>query len=138
MSHSYNLTISLSHTPISFAKQIILFLLLQFSLSLSRAEMAPVLSRSLATASLASLPSSSPFTARSPSATSFGTAFVPRHGGLRRSNGLSCAGLKWKLDRKSRRAGVRCEATVAEKETAETSGEKFEYQAEVCSFLGLC
>lgn len=51
-------------------------------------------------------------------------------------NGLgkssSCSGLKWKLERRDSRIAVRCEAAVAEKEASDTSGEKFEYQAEVC------
>ncbi|EXB44914.1 Endoplasmin-like protein [Morus notabilis] len=98
--------------------------------------MAPVLSRSLATASLASLPSSSPFTARrSPNIFSLRSAFVPPNG-LRRK-GLSCSGLNWKLQRRNGNFAVRCEATVAEKEAADASGEKFEYQAEVSRLMDL-
>lgn len=51
--------------------------------------------------------------------------------------GLSCAGLKWKLEKRNNRIGVRCDAAVAEKEAADTSGEKFEYQAEVSRLLDL-
>lgn len=95
--------------------------------------MAPVLSRSLATASLASLPSSSPFTLRNPSkALSLRSAFVPQNG-LRK--GFSCGGLKWKLESKNRGISIRCDAAVAEKEATDTPGEKFEYQAEVRPFL---
>lgn len=46
-------------------------------------------------------------------------------------NGLSRAGLKWNLERRNNQVAVRCEAAVAEKESSETAGEKFEYQAEV-------
>ena len=59
------------------------------------------------------------------------TAFLPQNGFRK---GVSCAGLKWKIEKKSNRIAVRCEAAVAEKEAAESPGEKFEYQAEV----GLC
>ncbi|GMN42083.1 hypothetical protein TIFTF001_011295 [Ficus carica] len=97
--------------------------------------MAPVLSRSLATASLTSVP----FTARrAPNSSGFfnlRSAFVPPNG-LRR-NGLSCSGLTWKLERRNHRIAVRCEATVAEKEAADASGEKFEYQAEVSRLMDL-
>ncbi|XP_015895264.3 heat shock protein 90-5, chloroplastic [Ziziphus jujuba] len=97
--------------------------------------MAPVLSRSLANASLATLPSSSPFTAGNPSKVfNFRSTFVPQNGIGR---GLSCSGLKWKLERRNSRIAVRCEAAVAEKEAGDTSGEKFEYQAEVSRLLDL-
>ncbi|PQQ01728.1 heat shock protein 90-5 chloroplastic [Prunus yedoensis var. nudiflora] len=97
--------------------------------------MAPVLSRSLATASLASLPSSSPFTLRNPSkALSLRSAFVPQNG-LRK--GFSCGGLKWKLESKNRGISIRCDAAVAEKEATDTPGEKFEYQAEVTRLMDL-
>lgn len=54
-----------------------------------------------------------------------------------RSGGLTCAGLKWNLQKRNRRVGIRCDSAVAEKEAADTSGEKFEYQAEVGLSLSL-
>ncbi|ERN05767.1 heat shock protein 90-5, chloroplastic [Amborella trichopoda] len=51
--------------------------------------------------------------------------------------GVPASGLRWKVKRVERRGGVRCEAAVAEKEREETSGEKFEYQAEVSRLLDL-
>lgn len=92
--------------------------------------MAPVLSRSLSTLALSSLPSSSfshPL-ASTGTRLSLRNTFLPRNG-LRK--GFSCAGLKWKVEKKSNRIGIRCEAAVAEKEATESPGEKFEYQAEV-------
>ncbi|KAF7808991.1 heat shock protein 90-5, chloroplastic [Senna tora] len=101
--------------------------------------MAPVLSRSLATASLASLPSSSsPFTPRNNHQRPFAlsTSFLPQNGLTR--NAFSCAGLKWKLKRRNNKMAVRCDAAVAEKEDAtDAPGEKFEYQAEVSRLLDL-
>ncbi|XP_048228699.1 heat shock protein 90-5, chloroplastic [Ricinus communis] len=101
--------------------------------------MAPVLSRSLSTASLLYLPSSTPFSLKHPSNRSFnlGSPFLPQinNNGLRK--GFSCSGLKWKLDKRNNRFAVRCEAAVAEKEASDTSGEKFEYQAEVSRLLDL-
>ncbi|KAM6548276.1 hypothetical protein CsatB_019952 [Cannabis sativa] len=98
--------------------------------------MAPVLSRSLATASLASFPSSSPFTVRSPNGVfNLRSAFLPQNG-LRRK-GLPSSALKWKLERRDNRVSVRCEASVAEKEETDTDGEKFEYQAEVSRLMDL-
>lgn len=94
--------------------------------------MAPVLSRGLATASLASLPSSSPFLVRNSNRVlNLRSAFVPQNG---HRKGFCYAGLKWKLERRNSQIDVRCEAAVAEKEASETSGEKFEYQAEVGVF----
>lgn len=91
--------------------------------------MAPVLSRSLTTASLASLPSSSSLSSGNNSRVlGLRSAFLPQNGFRR---GFSCGGLKWKLEKRNDRVVVRCEAAVAEKEAAEGSGEKFEYQAEV-------
>ncbi|XVF03119.1 hypothetical protein REPUB_Repub04eG0233400 [Reevesia pubescens] len=92
--------------------------------------MAPVLSRSLATPSLASLPLTNPnksFNLRS--------AFLPRNG---LNKAFSCSGLRWKLEKRNNQIAVRCEASaVAEKEAEATSGEKFEYQAEVSRLLDL-
>ena len=99
--------------------------------------MAPVLSRSLATASLASLPSASSFLLRNSNSNrvlNLTTAFVPQNGLRKRFS--SSSGLKWKYERRNHRFALRCEAAaVAEKEAADdTSGEKFEYQAEVRIF----
>ncbi|KAJ6899502.1 heat shock protein 90-5 [Populus alba x Populus x berolinensis] len=96
--------------------------------------MAPVLSRSLATsASLISLSSS----IRHPNNKVFNlrSVFLPQNNGLRK--GFSCSGLKWKPEKRSDQVSVRCKAAVAEKESTDTSGEKFEYQAEVSRLLDL-
>ncbi|KAL4598079.1 hypothetical protein ACB092_11G033100 [Castanea dentata] len=98
--------------------------------------MAPVLSRSLATASLASLPSTSSFLLRNSNTNrvlNLTTAFVPQNG-LRKH--FSSSGLKWKYERRNHQFALRCEAAaVAEKEAADTPGENFEYQAKV---LAMC
>jgi heat shock protein beta len=94
--------------------------------------MAPVLSRSLATyASLISLPSS----IRHPNnkVLNLRSVFLPQNNGFKKE--FSCSGLKWKLVKRNDRISVRCEAAVAEKEATDTSGEKFEYQAEVGLFI---
>ncbi|KAL5727374.1 hypothetical protein ACHQM5_000582 [Ranunculus cassubicifolius] len=84
--------------------------------------MAPVLSRSLTSASIASLPSIS---FKNGAAVRFRNSFVPQ-------NGFSSSGLKWKIEKREHRLAVRCEAAVAEPEVAsEGAGEKYEYQAEV-------
>ncbi|KAH0910348.1 hypothetical protein HID58_033669 [Brassica napus] len=90
--------------------------------------MAPALSRSLHTTPLTSLPLTP--TRLSP----LRTAFLPRaDAGLRTS--VSCS---WSLEKRCSRFAVKCDAAVAEKETAEEgSGEKFEYQAEVSRLLDL-
>ena len=95
--------------------------------------MAHVLSRILATAPLTSLPFNNINDNRK--ILNLRSAFVPQNG-LRK--GFSCSGLRWKLEKRGGRVGVRCEAGVAEKEAPETPGEKFEYQAEVgfLSFSG--
>ncbi|KAB5544703.1 hypothetical protein DKX38_012815 [Salix brachista] len=96
--------------------------------------MAPVLSRSLATsASLISLPSS--ITHPNNKVLNLKSVFLPRNNGLR--NEFSCSGLKCKLEKRNNRISVRCEAAVAEKEATDTSGEKFEYQAEVSRLMDL-
>ncbi|XP_014520835.1 heat shock protein 90-5, chloroplastic isoform X1 [Vigna radiata var. radiata] len=91
--------------------------------------MAPVLSRTMATPSLTSLLPSSSFSRASP----LRTAFLPPQLARRRTF-FSAAGLRW-AQRRQRKLVVRCEAAVAEKE--ETTGEKFEYQAEVSRLLDL-
>lgn len=94
--------------------------------------MAPVLSRSLLTASLTSLPLSTPFSFKNPRGSlNLRSVFLPPNG---LKKGLSCSGLNWKLEKGNNRIAVRCEAAVAEKEETESSGEKFEYQAEVGLF----
>ncbi|XP_075647080.1 heat shock protein 90-5, chloroplastic-like isoform X2 [Castanea sativa] len=93
--------------------------------------MASVLSRSLATASLASLPSTSSFLLRNSNKNrvlNLTTAFVPQNG-LRKC--FSSSGLKWKYERRNHQFALWCEAAVvAEKEAADTPCENFEYQAE--------
>ncbi|MBA0613381.1 hypothetical protein Godav_013824 [Gossypium davidsonii] len=92
--------------------------------------MAPVLSRSLATPSLASLPLTNPN-----KAFNLRTAFLPPNA---LNKAFSYSRLRWKLEKRNNRITVRCEASaVAEKEAEETSGEKFEYQAEVSRLLDL-
>ncbi|KAJ6312419.1 hypothetical protein OIU77_014030 [Salix suchowensis] len=96
--------------------------------------MAPVLSRSLvSSASFISLSSS----IRHPNNKVFNlrSVFLPQNNGLRK--GFSCSGLKWKPEKRIDKISVRCEAAVAEQEAADTSGEKFEYQAEVSRLLDL-
>ena len=97
--------------------------------------MALVLSRSLSTASLASLPSSSSFLLRNSNRNrvlNLTTAFVPQNGLRKR---FSSSGLKWKYERRNHQFALWCKAAaVAEKEAADTSSEKFEYQAEVRLF----
>ncbi|CAM8979928.1 unnamed protein product [Rhodiola kirilowii] len=99
--------------------------------------MAPVLSRSLASASLASL--QQPLSLKNGSGAgglcAFRSSFLPANG-LRSS--VKCGGLKWRVERKRSGVVVRCEATaVAEKEEAEVTGEKYEYQAEVSRLMDL-
>ncbi|XP_058775676.1 heat shock protein 90-5, chloroplastic [Vicia villosa] len=96
--------------------------------------MAPVLSRSMATASLATLPSSS-FTL-SRSSPSLRTAFLPPLP-PRKCSSSNATALKCKHHdrRRNGRLSVRCEAAVAEPE--EATGEKFEYQAEVSRLMDL-
>lgn len=90
--------------------------------------MAPVLSRSLASASLASLPPSSFTLKHSKKALNLRSTFIPYN---RLRHGLSGGGLKWQIETKQNRTFVRCDTAVADKEAADASGEKFEYQAEV-------
>ncbi|KAF9623576.1 hypothetical protein IFM89_003366 [Coptis chinensis] len=98
--------------------------------------MAPVLSRSLTSASIAT--SLSPSFNNKNSLVRFRTSFLTqnvfRNGGV-----VSCgSGLKWKIEKKEDKLVVRCEAAVVEQEeVAESSGEKYEYQAEVSRLLDL-
>ncbi|KAF5727792.1 hypothetical protein HS088_TW22G01489 [Tripterygium wilfordii] len=97
--------------------------------------MAPALSRSLTAASMVSLPSSTPFSLKhSNRAFNLRSAFLPQSS-LR--NGLCPGGLKWKFDKRNDRFTVRSDTAVAQKEAADTSGEKFEYQAEVSRLMDL-
>lgn len=99
--------------------------------------MAPVLSRSLTSASVASLPSySSLFSLKKNSKVcNLKSSLLPQNG-LR--NSFSRSALKWKLETRERGFVVCCEAAVADKEEApETSGEQYEYQAEVSRLLDL-
>ncbi|XP_016476166.1 heat shock protein 90-5, chloroplastic [Nicotiana tabacum] len=96
--------------------------------------MAPVLSRSLTSASMSSLPYTASFSLRSGSANRFcfKSVFLPK-------NRFCEYGLKTKLEKKDNRVVVRCEAAtaVAEKEAPESSGETHEYQAEVSRLMDL-
>ncbi|XP_042515147.1 heat shock protein 90-5, chloroplastic-like [Macadamia integrifolia] len=97
--------------------------------------MAPVLSSSLTSASIVSLPSSSCLSMNNRSRVlRLGTAFLPRNV---LKNGIPGDGLKWKLEKRNSGMVVQCEAAVAEKEVAEISEEKFEYQAEVSRLMDL-
>ncbi|KAF3663961.1 putative alpha/beta hydrolase domain-containing protein 17C-like [Capsicum annuum] len=101
--------------------------------------MAPVVSRSLISASMASVPYSSSFVLGSGSTkrVCLKSSFLVRNNNIK--NGFLQSGLKWKQDK--REIGgvvVRCEASaVAEKESTESSGETHEYQAEVSRLLDL-
>ncbi|GER50463.1 heat shock protein 90 [Striga asiatica] len=103
--------------------------------------MAPVFSRSLASASVSPIP----FTPASFSSKNYSksnqcflrSAFFPRNGLRSR---FSRSGLDCKVARKDYRlAALRCEATaaVAENKTADSPGETHEYQAEVSRLLDL-
>ncbi|PHU11487.1 hypothetical protein BC332_18417 [Capsicum chinense] len=101
--------------------------------------MAPVVSRSLISAPMASVPYSSSFVLGSGSTkrVCLKSSFLVRNNNIK--NGFLQSGLKWKQDK--REIGgvvVRCEASaVAEKEATESSGETHEYQAEVSRLLDL-
>lgn len=100
--------------------------------------MAPVLSRSLTPASIASLPYSPLFSSKSNTQNRLclRNAFLHQNG--LKSNNFSCSGLKLKVDNRGSSVVVRCEASaVAEKEAPEDSGEKHEYQAEVSRLMNL-
>lgn len=94
--------------------------------------MAQILSSGLGTASATSLAFSSSYSlsAKNNGVLNFRTSFLPQKITRNRS---SSAALRWRFGRRAGRTTiVRCESAVAEKEeAAETSGEKFEYQAEV-------
>lgn len=91
--------------------------------------MAPVLSRSMTSASLASLPSSS-FTLKNThnKVLNLSSTFCPHN---KLSRNCPKFSISKKNQRKPSKLSVRCDAAVAEQEAPEASGEKFEYQAEV-------
>lgn len=94
--------------------------------------MAPVLSRSLASAAMAVTPNTASFSIKSGVKSNRGllrSAFLPRSG---LKNAFLRSGLEWKVERRQSGVVVRCEASaVAEKEAPESAGETYEYQAEV-------
>ncbi|KAL0396880.1 UNVERIFIED_CONTAM: Heat shock protein 90-5, chloroplastic [Sesamum calycinum] len=100
--------------------------------------MAPVLSRSLASASVAAVPCTGFFCVRNSGKSNrvlLRSAFLPRNG---LKNSFSRSGLEWKLERRPSGVVVRCEAAaVAEKEAPEGAGETYEYQAEVSRLMDL-
>ncbi|XP_068643470.1 heat shock protein 90-5, chloroplastic-like [Aristolochia californica] len=96
--------------------------------------MAPVLSRSLGSASVASLRFSSSSSLRNNRVLNLGPSFLS-HSVLKA--GFPASGLKWNIERHQHRTAVRCQAAVAEKDAPEASEEKFEYQAEVSRLLDL-
>lgn len=94
--------------------------------------MAPVLSRSLTPASVASLPYSPLFSSRNNTHNRLSLRSAFFHQNELKNSSFSCSGLKWKVDKRGSSVVVKCEASaVAEKEAPEASGEKHEYQAEV-------
>ncbi|KAH6797866.1 Chaperone protein htpG family protein [Perilla frutescens var. hirtella] len=100
--------------------------------------MAPVLSRSLASAAMAVSPNTSCFSIKSGGKSSRGllrSAFLPRSG---LKNAFLRSGLEWKVERRPSGVVVRCDASaVAEKEAPESAGETYEYQAEVSRLMDL-
>lgn len=100
--------------------------------------MAPVLSRSLASAAMAVSPNTACFSTKSGGKSSRGSlrnVFLPRSG---LKNAFLRSGLEWKVERRQSGVVVRCEASaVAEKEAPESAGETFEYQAEVSRLMDL-
>lgn len=95
--------------------------------------MAPVLSRSLASAAMAVTPNMTSFSIQSGAKSNralLKSAFLPKSG---LKNAFLRSGLEWKVERRPSGVVVRCDASaVAEKEAApESSGETYEYQAEV-------
>ncbi|XP_078443088.1 heat shock protein 90-5, chloroplastic-like [Wolffia australiana] len=100
--------------------------------------MAPALSRALGSSSMASLL----FTSSSPLATSSSRAsslsFVGALSSRCLSRKSSSAQLRLNKEKRDKRGVVRCDAAVAETDAAEeTSGEKYEYQAEVSRLMDL-
>ncbi|KAL3367786.1 hypothetical protein AABB24_008911 [Solanum stoloniferum] len=99
--------------------------------------MAPVVSRSLTSSPMASVPYSPSFVLGSGSTNRvcLKSTFLPRNN---IKNGFLQSGLRWKQDKRDVGVVVRCEASaVADKEASETSGETHEYQAEVSRLLDL-
>ncbi|XP_009767250.1 heat shock protein 90-5, chloroplastic [Nicotiana tabacum] len=100
--------------------------------------MAPVVSRSLTSAPMASVPYSPSIVLGSGNTNRvcLKNGFLPKNN---LKNGFLQSGLKWKLqEKRDSRVVVRCEASaVAEKEASESPGETHEYQAEVSRLLDL-
>ncbi|XP_047961013.1 heat shock protein 90-5, chloroplastic-like [Salvia hispanica] len=100
--------------------------------------MAPVLSRSLASAAMAVTPNMSSFSIKSGGKSNRGflrSAFLPNCG---LKNTFLRRGVEWKVEGQRSGVVVRCEAAaVAEKEAPESSAETFEYQAEVSRLMDL-
>ncbi|KAJ8570059.1 hypothetical protein K7X08_006636 [Anisodus acutangulus] len=97
--------------------------------------MAPVVSRSLSSVPMSSLPYTSCFVLGSGSTNRvcLKSSFLARNN---IKNGFLQSGLKWKHDKRDARVVVRCEVSaVAEKE--EASEETYEYQAEVSRLMDL-
>ncbi|XP_076930416.1 heat shock protein 90-5, chloroplastic-like [Bidens hawaiensis] len=93
--------------------------------------MAPVLSRSLTPASVL-------FSSKSNTQNRLLSRSGFLHQNGLKSNNLSCSGLKLKVGKRGGSVVVKCEASaVAEKEGVESSGESFEYQAEVSRLMNL-
>lgn len=100
--------------------------------------MAPVLSRSLASAAMAVSPNTASFSIKSGVKSNRGllrSAFLPRSG---LKNAFLRSGLEWKVERRQSGVVVRCDASaVAEKDAPESAGETYEYQAEVSRLMDL-
>ncbi|KAG9448603.1 hypothetical protein H6P81_008568 [Aristolochia fimbriata] len=96
--------------------------------------MAPVLSRSLGSAAVASFPFSSSSSFKTNRYLKFRPSFLSQSV---LKAGLPFNGLKWNFEGQQYRTAVRCQAAVAEKDAPEASEEKFEYQAEVSRLLDL-
>lgn len=100
--------------------------------------MAPVLSRSLTSASVASPLYNTLFLSSKNGASNKGLNLRSAFGrSAFKGSSFSCSGLKWKLDKRDSRVVVRCEAAVVDKEAPEASGETHEYQAEVSRLMDL-
>ncbi|KAM0003291.1 putative Heat shock protein Hsp90 family [Helianthus debilis subsp. tardiflorus] len=100
--------------------------------------MAPVLSRTLAPSSVASVPYSPLFSSKlnTQNRLSLRSGFLHQNGV--KNGSFLCSGLKLDVGKRGSGVVVRCEASaVAEKETSEGSGEMFEYQAEVSRLMNL-
>ncbi|KAF5762095.1 putative Heat shock protein Hsp90 family [Helianthus annuus] len=98
--------------------------------------MAPVLNRTLTPTSL---PYSPLFSSKSNTHNNrlLSRSVFLHQNGLKVNN-FSCSGLNWKVGKRGNSVVVKCEASaVAEKEATESSGETYEYQAEVSRLMNL-